>query len=47
MRRKWGECLGSRFSFGIVNLLGFLLLMVPLFSLGYAVCRANIWTSDW
>ncbi|RYY89823.1 MAG: hypothetical protein EOO15_05025 [Chitinophagaceae bacterium] len=37
MRQKWGESLGSRFSFGIVNILAFLLIVVPLFFLGLSI----------
>ncbi|TCZ75000.1 DUF6159 family protein [Flaviaesturariibacter aridisoli] len=37
MREKWGESLGSRFSFGVVNLLGLLLVVLPLFLLGFTV----------
>ncbi|GAB4092662.1 DUF6159 family protein [Flaviaesturariibacter terrae] len=37
MREKWGESLGSRFSFGLVNLLALLLVVLPLFLLGFSV----------
>jgi hypothetical protein len=34
MKQKWGESLGSRVGFGIINLLAFLLVAVPLFIIG-------------
>ncbi|RYY98298.1 MAG: hypothetical protein EOO11_08490 [Chitinophagaceae bacterium] len=34
MREKWGESLGSRIGFGVINLLAILLLAVPAFILG-------------
>ncbi|MBK9457349.1 MAG: hypothetical protein IPO24_18065 [Bacteroidetes bacterium] len=34
MKEKWGESLGSSFSFGIVQILGILLIGLPLFFLG-------------
>lgn len=34
MKEKWGESLGSRVGFGIINLLAFLLVAVPLFIIG-------------
>ena len=33
-KKKWGESLGSSFSFGIVQILGILLIGLPLFFLG-------------
>ncbi|MBL0278901.1 MAG: hypothetical protein IPQ11_01015 [Bacteroidetes bacterium] len=33
MKEKWGESLGSSFSFGIVQILGILLIGLPLFFL--------------
>ena len=35
MKEKWGESLGATFSFGLVQLVAFLLLAVPSFLLGY------------
>lgn len=37
VKEKWGEGLGATFSFGILQLLGFLLLAIPAFLLGYAI----------
>ncbi|MDB5197729.1 MAG: hypothetical protein JWP88_2100 [Flaviaesturariibacter sp.] len=34
MKEKWGESLGSRLGFGVVNLVAFLLVAVPLFIIG-------------
>lgn len=34
MREKWGESLGSGFSFGIIQILGILIVGVPLFFIG-------------
>jgi hypothetical protein len=35
MKEKWGEGLGATFSFGIVQMLGILLLTIPSFLLGW------------
>ena len=35
MKEKWGESLGATFSFGLVQLVAFLLLAIPSFLLGY------------
>jgi hypothetical protein len=37
VRAKWGEGLGATFSFGVVQWVGFLLLAIPCFILGYLV----------
>jgi len=37
VREKWGEGLGATFSFGIIQLAGFFLLVIPCFLLGYFV----------
>lgn len=37
MKEKWGESLGARFSFGIIQILAFVLIVVPLFFLGSMV----------
>jgi hypothetical protein len=37
MKEKWGEKLGATFSFGIIQLVGFVLLAIPAFALGYLV----------
>ncbi|GAA4323426.1 DUF6159 family protein [Flaviaesturariibacter amylovorans] len=37
MREKWGESLGSRIGFGVVNLLAFILLAVVVVALGATV----------
>ena len=37
MKEKWGESLGSSFSFGIVQILGILLIGLPLFFLGFLI----------
>jgi hypothetical protein len=37
MRQKWGESLGSRFSFGVINILAVFLIVIPLFFLGALV----------
>ena len=37
MKEKWGESLTAGFSFGLINLLGMLLICVPLFFLGLLV----------
>ena len=37
MKEKWGESLGATFSFGLVQLIAFLLLAVPSFALGYLI----------
>jgi len=37
MKEKWGESLGAGFSFGIVQLLAFLLVVVPLFIIGFFI----------
>jgi hypothetical protein len=34
MKQKWGESLGSRVGFGVINLLAFLLVAIPLFIIG-------------
>lgn len=34
MKEKWGESIGATFSFGIIRILGILLIAVPLFFLG-------------
>jgi hypothetical protein len=34
MREKWGESLGSRFSFGLLSLVAIIVLCVPLFLIG-------------
>jgi hypothetical protein len=35
MKEKWGESLGATFSFALVQIVGFLLLAIPSFLLGY------------
>jgi hypothetical protein len=37
VKEKWGEGLGATFSFGILQLLGFLLLAIPAFLIGYII----------
>jgi hypothetical protein len=37
MKEKWGESLGSRFSFGIIQLLAIILIAVPAFLLGMLI----------
>ncbi len=37
MKEKWGESLGATFSFGIVQMLGILLLAIPSFILGLLI----------
>lgn len=37
MKEKWGESLGATFSFGIIQLLGILLLAIPSFIVGFLV----------
>jgi hypothetical protein len=37
MREKWGESLGSRIGFGVINFLAILLVAIPLFILGALV----------
>lgn len=37
LREKWGESLGAQFSFGLINLAGMLLIVLPLFLLGFFV----------
>lgn len=37
MKEKWGESLGSTFSFGLLRLLAFLLICLPLFFLGLLI----------
>ena len=37
MKEKWGESLGATFSFGIVQMLGILLLAIPSFTLGFLI----------
>ncbi|MFI5192523.1 MAG: DUF6159 family protein [Chitinophagales bacterium] len=37
MREKWGESLGSTFSFGLLRLLAFFIICVPLFFLGLII----------
>jgi hypothetical protein len=37
MKQKWGESLGASFSMGLVHLAGLILLVVPLFFLGYLI----------
>ena len=34
MKQKWGESLGSQIGFGVINLLAFLLVAIPLFIIG-------------
>jgi hypothetical protein len=34
MKQKWGESLGSQVGFGVINLLAFLLVAIPLFIIG-------------
>lgn len=34
MKEKWGESLGARFSFGLVQLIAFVLVAIPLFLIG-------------
>jgi Family of unknown function (DUF6159) len=35
MKEKWGESLGSTFSFGLLRLLAFLIICLPLFAIGF------------
>ena len=37
MKDKWGESIGAGFSFGIIQLLAFVLVPVPLFLMGYFI----------
>ena len=37
MKEKWGESLAATFSFGLIQLLGFLIVAIPSFVLGYFV----------
>ena len=37
MKDKWGESLGATFSFGIIQLLGVFLLVIPSFLLGWLI----------
>jgi hypothetical protein len=37
MREKWGESLGARFSFGIVQFLAMLLVGLPIFIIGFMI----------
>lgn len=37
MKEKWGERLGASFSFGLIQLLGFVIIIIPSFLLGYFV----------
>ncbi len=37
MRQKWGESLGATFSFGLIQFIAIILLMVPCFFLGAAI----------
>ena len=37
VKEKWGEGLGASFSFGLIQLLGFVLLAIPCFLLGWAI----------
>ncbi len=37
MREKWGESLSASFSFGLIQILAFLIILVPSFLLGYFV----------
>lgn len=37
MKEKWGESLGATFSFGIVQMLGILLLIIPSFIVGWLI----------
>jgi hypothetical protein len=37
MKEKWGESLGATFSFGIVQMLGILLLAIPSFIVGWLI----------
>jgi hypothetical protein len=34
MKEKWGESLGARFSFGLVQLIAFIVVAIPLFLIG-------------
>lgn len=37
MKQKWGETAGATFSFGLIQLLGIVVIAIPLFFLGYAI----------
>jgi hypothetical protein len=37
MKEKWGESLGSRIGFGIINFVAFIIVAVPLFLVGLAI----------
>jgi Family of unknown function (DUF6159) len=37
VREKWGEGLGATFSFGLIQIVAFLLLAIPCFLLGYLI----------
>jgi hypothetical protein len=37
MREKWGESLGSRFSFVLINLIALLIIVLPLFLIGSTI----------
>jgi len=37
MKEKWGQSLGAGFSFGLIQLLGFIVVCIPLFFLGMLI----------
>ena len=37
MKQKWGESLAAGFSFGLIQLLGFIVICIPLFYLGMLI----------
>lgn len=37
VKEKWGEGLGASFSFGLIQLLAFVILAVPCFAIGYLI----------
>ena len=37
MKQKWGESIGAGFSFGIIQLLAFVLVVIPLFIIGFFI----------
>jgi hypothetical protein len=42
MKEQWGESLGASFSFGLIHLVAFVLLLIPAFLIGYINVFAGI-----
>jgi hypothetical protein len=42
MKEKWGESLGATFSFGLIQFVAFILLLIPAFLIGYINVLAGI-----